>query len=154
MRTEGILGSDLYFRRICSVAVGEIHRVEERGHLGDYYKSSGRDVESLNSPRSSKSWKKGEAASTSHWLGRWADLGVDDEGKEGFVVMLRFLAIEIILRNGGRGDLWGMEILSLEQSIFKEPQLIGSLSLGLELRSEARAEYAGLEDTRMCIKQK
>lgn len=55
MRTEGILGFDLYFRRICSVAVGEIHRVEERGHLGDYYKSSGRDVESVNSPRSSKS---------------------------------------------------------------------------------------------------
>lgn len=114
MRIEGILGFDFYFRRICSVVVGEIYRVEERGYLGDYYKSLGRDVESLNLFRSSKSWKKGEVVSIFYWFGRWADLGVDDEGKEGFVVMLRFLVIEIILRNGGRGDLWGMEILSLE----------------------------------------
>ena len=59
MRTERVLGADLYFRRICLVAAGEIHWVEERVRLRDNYKSSGRDVESLNSSRSSKGSKGG-----------------------------------------------------------------------------------------------
>lgn len=47
-RIERILGADLYFRRTRQVAAGEIHWVEERVRLRENYKSSGRDVESLN----------------------------------------------------------------------------------------------------------
>lgn len=44
----------------------------------------------------------------------------------------------------------GNDKLSLEHSVFKEPQLFGSFCLVLELRSELWWNYEGLEITRTC----
>ena len=41
-----------------------IHWLEHRVHLRDYYKSSGRDEESLNPHRSNKNRKEGAVVST------------------------------------------------------------------------------------------
>lgn len=68
MRVEGNLGSKHYFKRLCKVTAGKILWVEERVCLRDYYKSSGRDVESPNVPRSSKSGKEGGDGLAVKWI--------------------------------------------------------------------------------------